>query len=376
MKTSILCALLLVAACGDNDRVGATAGGPDAGATGPGLATAVIVAGDFNVTGVLTTVRVPSGAITPNAVAGVAGGDPQLRRFGDEIFVINRASGDNVTVLDQSTLALVKQYATGSGLNPQDVAVIGRTMYVAALAATGVIVIDRDAADAKPTLIDLSSLDSADGHPDCVSVAAVGDRLFAACGILDAHFAPRGPAKIAVIDPVAKKLVSSFELPDKNPIGYLVSVPAWNNDLVIGLAPSFQDFATGCLARITTSGTPAAAGCAVTNAALGGVANHYELSPDGMSLWIDATAYDKDFNLSGKVVTLDLGTKQLGPAPMTPPSMVATDLAACPNGYAVVVDGTIGKAGVRIFQPDGKETTAGAEDIGRAPGFGNNTVCY
>lgn len=367
--------LVLVAACGDN--VGSsgpvTGDTPDAGV--PGVSTAVIVAGDFNVTGVLSTVRVPSGVVTPNAVAGVAGGDPFLRRFGDELFVINRASGDNVTVLDRGSLGLVAQYATGAGTNPQDVAVIGRTMYVAALAAPGLIVIDRDHADAAPTTIDLSSLDP-DGDPDCVSVVAAADKVFAACARFDAHFAPRGNAVIAVIDPATRKMIDHFELPAKDPIGYLVPVPGLGGDLVIGLAPSFQDTSTGCLARVKTAGTPAANGCAVTNAALGGVANHYEVSPDGAALWIDATIYDASFNLSGKVVALDLATMQLAPAPMTPSTMIATDLAACPNGYAVVVDGTMGKAGVRIFGPDGVETTAGAVDIGRAPGFGNGAVCY
>ncbi|HTJ42001.1 MAG TPA: hypothetical protein VL463_07875 [Kofleriaceae bacterium] len=374
MKRTLI-ALLAVAACGDNLKGTGTGPGeqPDAGLSG--VATAVVVAGDFNVTGILTTVRVPSGTITPNAIAGVAGGDPFIRRYGDEIFVINRASGDNITVLARGSLALVGQFGTGAGMNPQDVAPVGDTLYVAALAASGILVIDRNDPKAEPKTIDLSSLD-VDGHPDCVSVIAAGDKLFAVCGTLDDHFAPRGNAKVAVIDPAQLKMTSSFELPSANPVGYLLQVPGLDGDLVMALAPDFQDFSTGCLARIKTTGTPAANGCAVTNAAIGGIANHFELAPDGKSLWIDSTAYDASFNLSGKVVALDLASLQLWPQAMTPPTMVATDLAACPNGYAVVVDSTFGKAGVRIFDALGHETTAGAEDIGRAPGFGNNVVCY
>ncbi len=374
MKPTILATLVFLAACGDNLQPTAHGGddGPDGG--GAGLATAVIVSGDFNITGVLSTMRVPQGVMRTNAVAGVAGGDPFVRHFGDETFIINRSSGDNVTILDAS-LRLVQQISTGAGGNPQDVAPVGRKLYIAELATTGVVVIDRDAPDARTT-IDLSSLDSVDGHPDCVSVAAAGDHVFAACGILDEHFQPRGNGKIAVIDTATDKMIASFELPAVNPVGYLMPVAGLGGDLVIATAPSFNDFTAGCLARVRTTGTPAANGCAVSNMAIGGIANHYEVSPDGKSLWIDSTAYDAQFNLSGKIVTLDLASDTLGASAMTPPAMIATDLAACPNGYAVVIDGTFGASGARIFRPDGVETTLGPVDIGRAPGFGNNMVCY
>src|SRR5262249_23177336 len=138
MKPTRLASLLSVplvaaglAGCGDNLAPSAT-GDHAADAAIPGVATAVLVAGDFNVTGVLSTVRVPQGLVHPNAAAGVAGGDPVLRRFGDELFVVNRFNGDNVTVLARSTLGLVGQYATGPGSNPQDVAPVGRKLYVTA----------------------------------------------------------------------------------------------------------------------------------------------------------------------------------------------------------------------------------------------------
>jgi hypothetical protein len=369
MKNTILISLLLAActvkAPGSNQ--------PDGGGPGPDptFSTGVVVAGDFNVTGVLSTVRVPTGVVRPGAVAGVAGGDPFIRHYGSEVFVINRSSGDNVTVLDDASLGLVGQFATGDGSNPQDAVPIGNKIYVAALAAHGIVVIDRDD-PTKLGLIDLSSLDAVDGDPDCVSVAVGKDgKLYAACGILDAQFKPRGPGKIAVMDPVGGQLITSFDLPAVNPVGYLVGVAGLGGDLVIGTAPDFQDFTNGCLARVSAT----AATCAVSNHTLGGIANHYDVSPDGKSLWIDVTAYDASFNLSGKVIAMDLGTMAL--APVTPTTgVVAVDVAACPDGYALVVDGTTGKAGVRIFKADGTETTGGAIDIGMAPGFGNNTICY
>src|SRR4051812_1556859 len=113
--------LLLLPACGDN-----VPGGPDAAPDGPdiGAAKAAIVAGDFQSTGILSTVGAPSLEVTQNAVAGVASSDPVMRRIGDELFVINRLSGDNITILDSTTLSLTAQIATGAGSNPQDVAVV------------------------------------------------------------------------------------------------------------------------------------------------------------------------------------------------------------------------------------------------------------
>jgi hypothetical protein len=373
-KKAILISLAL-AACTSTPPGGI---GPGTGVPNPNFSTGVVVAGDYNVTGVLSTVRVPVGSVDANAVAGVAGGDPFVRHFGHQVVVINRASGDNVTVLDDQTFQLIGQYATGDKSNPQDALVDGDTIYVAALGATGLLAIDTTAAAPKPTVIDLSSLDI-DGHPNCVSVVKAGDKLFVACGILndsDPYLAPRGVGKIAVVDPAQGKMVASFDLANKNPIGYLVQVAGLGGDLVIGTAPSFTDFSTGCLERISTGATPALHGCAVSNHDLGGLANHYDVSPDGKSLWIDSTAYDASFNLSGKVVVLDLASGKLASNAMTPSTTVAVDVAACPDGNALVIDGTIGKGGARIYTADGSELTGGANDIGMAPGFGNNTICY
>ena len=105
-----LLVLSLLAACGDdNDNSGTPDAGPDAG---PVVATprAVVVAGDFNPgsPGVMSVVDVAAGTIQTNvAPAGAIGEDPILRQFGDELFVVNRAAGNNVTILDASTFALV-----------------------------------------------------------------------------------------------------------------------------------------------------------------------------------------------------------------------------------------------------------------------------
>jgi len=290
------------------------------------------------------------------------------------VFVINRASGDNITILD-GTLALAQQLSTGKGVNPQDVAQLGRRLYVPGLDTKGVVILDRDHPDARG-LVDLSALDP-DGKPDCVSAAIVNGRLFVACELLDEHYQARGKGVIAIVDPATNKMTGSFHIAAKNPVGYLVQVPALGDDLVIGTAPSYSDYSQGCLARVKTSGAPADQDdCVVSNKALGGLANHYEVSPDGKALWINVTAYDANFDESGRVVAFDLGAMTLAPKAMTPASMLAVDVAACPNGYAVVIDHTKDKMGARVFAPDGTETTLGAVDIGAPTGTGNNVICF
>src|SRR5262249_12324940 len=129
--------------CGDNAHgvspgSGSPDGGRDSGGSGSDgggsvAARAVVVAGDFNPghPGVLRTYDPATGMVHSNAGPALAvGDDPVLRHFGHELFIVNRADGNNVTILDDRTLAFADQLGTGAGSNPQDVAVVGDKLYV------------------------------------------------------------------------------------------------------------------------------------------------------------------------------------------------------------------------------------------------------
>lgn len=354
----ILFLLFLLPACGDNHG----GGGPDGAPDGPdtGAAKAAIVAGDFNATGILSTIGAPSLEVTPNAVAGVASSDPVVRRIGDELFLINRLSGDNITILDSTTLSLTAQIATGAGSNPQDVAVVGNKLYVAALGVGAILVIDRDHPDTV-NQIDLSSLDTFDQNPDCVSVAAVGDKVYAACGLLQ-QFSPIVNGKLVTIDTSDDSVAGSIDLPSMNPTGWF-STDA--GDLLIPLVPSYTDYSTGCLARITTGSTPTAT-CAVTNQTMAGFALRVI---DG---WAIVGAYDDSFNTTkGALVRVD------GGAAMSAPTEMLKDMAVC-GIYIFAGDRAMGAEGVRVFQIDGDaatELTTDPLDIGLPPGYGDGIAC-
>lgn len=373
LRSKILVLVLLAAACGDNGSVDgpdATAGDPDAGvdAVLPPPTTAYVVSGDFGTTGVFSSIDVAAGTVTPNALAGVAGGDPFLRRIGDEILIVNRDSGENVTILGGNPLALVDQFGTGGGSNPQDVAAVGNKLYVPALGTAGVVVIDR--ATRMTRTITISG--DADGHPDCVSALAVGTKVFVACGLLD-NFAATVPGKIAVIDTATDTVTTSFDMPARNPIGLFARGGAsLGGDLLIGTAPSFTDYTSGCLVRVSTGASPAAS-CLISNQDLGGLANHVEVAPDDGTPWVAVTGYagpgfDNPF---GRLRSVVAASGEAGPVLSTAAQRI-DDVAACAGGYVVTADGAAG--GVRIWK-DGAERTTAALEIGRPTGFGNNMVC-
>ena len=377
--------LALLAACGGEDENilptldGPTAdidapSGPDA--PGPIKPTAVAVTGDFSVTGVFSTIDVADRVVTANALAGVAGGEPWIRKFGNELFIVNRAGGNNITIVGTSPFRFIDQFGTGGGTNPQDVAVVGDKMYVPLFDARGGLkVINR--VTRAVTEISLASLDS-DMVPNCISAAAVGTKVFVACDIFDENFQTRGPGQIAVIDTTTDQLVTTFALSSANPFGRFIATPAtshFGGDLLIPTAPSLTNYSTGCLERISTGGAPAANGCAVTNAMIGGYVGGGEAAVDGGMLWLAVIALNPDFtNDFGQLRSIDLADGTLGDVISSETSFIA-GAATCPGGSIVAADTTFGAAGVRIYSGTAETTTAPL-DIGRPVNAPNGLVCF
>jgi hypothetical protein len=376
-RSPTLLLLLAVAACGDNLSATHDAGvrrdAADDG-THASLVRAVAVSGDFTATGILSTLDIDTLAMVRNAVTGVAGVDPVVRLIDNDLLIVNRAGGDNVTILDATSLILKEQLATGVSSNPQDVAVKGNKLYVPALDTAGVVVLTRGSATR--TTIDLSTaLGDPDGKPDCVSAYLVGSDLYVACDLLDPSFAPRGPGKVAVIDTTTDTVRTTVTLPYANPQGFFIQTPqssVFNGDLLIALMPNYLDLPQGCLARVTTGTTPTAA-CAMTNAETNGLQTHMGVqpSPNDDLLWM---AVATDFS-TGTLRAFDLKTGTLWSQPTSAASELISDLAVCPDGSIVASDTTFNAGGLRVYR-DGSERTTDPLSIGLPPGFGNNLVCY
>ena len=370
--------VLLLVACGDNKTTPDARGPGDSGSDGRNpVPRAVAVAGDFGSPGVGTISKLEIDAlmISQNLVPGAVLGDPVLRTYGGKLYVINRFGSNNITILDAKTLALEDQISTGANSNPQDVAVVGNKLYVPALGTAGVVVITRGAT--AQTTIDLSALDTAgadDGQPDCMSAYAVGTKVYVACGLLD-NFAAAENGKVAVIDSTTDTMTGSVTLNYRNPYGFFVQSPVdstYVGDLLIATVPSFVDYATGCIERISTGATPTAA-CGLTNTELAGYANKLAIGDD--ALYLAVGTLDSSFsNPTGKLRAFDLGTGTLAASPLSPTSQLIVDVAACPGGQVVATDQTLNAGGLRVWR-DGVERTTETISIGMPPTT-NALVCY
>lgn len=375
----ILATCAVLGACGDNLGAPPDASvpaAPDAGEPAPDAgvsATAFVVAGDYMGTGIASTIALPAGTVAQNVAAGVASGDPAVRHHGDRIYIINRFGADNVTVLDAGSFELIAQISTGAGSNPQDVAARGSTLYVAALNAPGILVLDVERpGDGVIQTIDLSALDPADGLPDCGSIYLVEDTLYATCGLLQ-NFAPVGPGKVAIIDAASGTLTGSIDLETSNPVGFLQPAPAGSalaGDLLVATV-DFGALTTGCIERIRTGDAPEA-GCLVENQALGGYASDLAAGADD-TLYL---AIIRGYGAGGPdavMTSYDLGASQLRPAPISPAEQRIFDVAWCPGDLLLAADAERG--GVRVYAADGSELTDDALDVGLPP-VSNGTVCF
>lgn len=351
------CSALLLPACGN--------GGSSTNL--PVQNRAVIVAGDFTpgAPGVMASLDMETTAVTQGvAPNGAVGDDPMIRRFGDELFVVNRADGNNVTILDAITLAPVEQLATGAGSNPQDVAVIGDQLYIPALGTPGVVVVERGTGTTRQ--IDLSALDAVDGLPDCVSAIALGTRVVVACGLLD-NFVANTPGVIAVIDTAAGDAVTTFELLHRNPFGVFERTP--DDHLVIPTVPDFVDFSTGCLEEVDVAARTST--CAISNQDIGGFAGRVDF--DGDDMYFAVASFGAEGAI-GNVQKLDRVTGSHTGA-LTPSSQVVVDFSICPGNQLVVADATQAANGLRVYVDDA-EVTAAPLPIGLAPASNHGISCY
>ncbi len=374
MKTTAFLVLALAACSSKTPAMPDAAIAQDADVSHP---TAVVVAGDFTAghPGVMSKLDVASMTVTQNiAPQGAVGDDPIIRKFDNLLYVVNRSDGNNVTILDATTFALVEQLGTGAGSNPQDVAVVADELFVPVYGGTGIVVLHRGT-----TTVDtvaLGAADDPDGHPDCNSVYAVDNSIFVSCELLDASFNPRGPGKIYVLDSASKTVSKTIAMMNPNPFGLFERAPG--NSVIAGdlVMPTvnFMD-GSGCVEHITTNQEAASAGCLVTNAKLGGYPTRIDFQTlmDGTVMMMMAVAAS-DF-MHASLQGYDTGAAMLWPAPLSPDTEVIGDAVGCPNNSIVVSDTTMAANGLRIYA-DLKESTTAPLPIGLAPKSAQGLVCY
>ena len=176
--------------------------------------------------------------------------------------MVNRFGQDNITILDPARLTDRPNLDRGR-IEPAGRRPVGDRLYVAALAAPGLLVIDPTRPDEGVVdTIDLSRLDPKDGLPDCVSVVAVGDQVVAVCSVLDESFTPRGPGQVALI--AGGKVVDTVPMTQVRPFGLAQAAPAGDSVLITTVLDFADLDAGGCVERVAIGkGTLEASACLV-----------------------------------------------------------------------------------------------------------------
>jgi hypothetical protein len=381
MRSLAFVAFALVA-CGDNrPGIPPSGGDDDTTADAPVMPSAppraVAVAGDFTPgdPGVMSVLDIHTMAVTQNvAPAGAVDSDPILRKFGDELFVINRSS-NNITILKASDYSLVEQIGTGAGSNPQDVAVMGDKLFVPVYGGSGIVELTRGSTTITP--VDLA-MDDPDGQPNCASIYRVDNDLYVACQNLDGSFIPRTLGKIYVVDAttLAVNAAKTVTLTYQDPFSLIERVPggAMAGDLVVATASDFSG-TSGCAERFTPGSTPTYRGCVAQNSDLAGYINRLDfltLQNNDTLMWLAVAEAFPNAALRG----FDLGTQTLWPDPLSPSTEEIVEAVACPDGSIVASDGATGSTGFRLYNSGAVEQTTSALSMGIAHVSGHGIACY
>lgn len=186
---------------------------------------AFVLTTDFS-TGSLSTVNLVTRAVSQDVEP--AGSDATFRWFQGNLYIVNRFGGDNVQVVDGTTLNTVHQWSTGNGSNPQDICFVSPTKAYVTRYESGDLLILNPQTGASPGVIHLGAFADADGIPEMAHMIRVERYVFVALERLSRpSYQPTDSSLVAVIDsqtdtvvdvdPVAPG-VQAILLTGKNPI--------------------------------------------------------------------------------------------------------------------------------------------------------------
>ena len=166
---------------------------------------AFVIASDYAGSGCLSVVDLATRSVS-RCVTPVSS-DACVRSFGGLVYVVNRFGQDNIQVVDPARgYATVRQFSTGNGSNPQDIAFASATKaYVSCLASASLLVVD-PSTGAGLGSISLAEYADRDGLQEAARMRCVGNRLFVALQRL-AQFLPTDSSLVAVIDTDADTVI-------------------------------------------------------------------------------------------------------------------------------------------------------------------------
>lgn len=193
-------------------------------------ARAFVIATDYRV-GALADACYANGALTVRPFLSGTHSDAVVRSSGNKIYVVNRYGGDNLQVLDKTTLRVLNQVsfkATQSETpNPQNIEVVNdNKAFVTLYGRNKLLVMDPTKttyAEARLNELDLAPyMDGrdTDGSPEASGMVMSGTRIYVGLQRLktaDFSYDPASGSVIVVVDTAANgSIVGSIELPGTN----------------------------------------------------------------------------------------------------------------------------------------------------------------
>jgi hypothetical protein len=352
----VACAGLLALAAG-----GAGAAAPD---------RALVLSTDYSTAYYSRLELQPPYAYTTNI--GSACADAAVRATADRAYILGRYGCDHVQVVDGATFATLRQFSTGNGTNPQDIALASATKAYVSLYERDYLAIFNPETGASLGTVSLAIFDDADGLPEAAGMTMVGDRLFVAVQRLDrnAGFTAAHPSFLAVVDCTTNQLVDAdpltpgvqgVPLTGRNPFGGL-EYDAVRRRVMVAEAGNFGALDGGV--EYVDPVTLHAEGFFVTEAQLGGEVN-------GVRLWTDCTGWAivNDLTYRTKLVRFDRCTHQvLGTAWQSSGFDLCDVEIDVVRGHVLASDRDLVLPGVRIFAAaTGAQLTSSPIGLGLPP---------
>lgn len=307
-----------------------------------------VLTSDFT-SGALARVTPATWAV--NDVVNTIHSDARARVVRETLYVVNRFGADNVQMVNPANNATIRQFSTGNGSNPSDIAVLSsRCAYVSRYESTDLWVVD-PATGAHTGTVSLAALADADGVPEMDRITVYGHYAFVSLQRVDrnAGFQPTDTALVAVVDTRADTLVDcdtatpgvqAIRLPRTNPATDFVREPS--GMLLIGCVGRYGQL-DGAVVRVDPVAL-APASVVISEATLGG-----DLGDLAWHSPTRAWAVISDASFNASVVRFDPAAGTLDGTLYAPGGFSVPDIGLDGAGRLWVCDNSFAAPGLRAY---------------------------
>lgn len=298
--------------------------------------------------------------------------DAVARYYDGFVYVVNRQGADNIQILDpRNNFSTVRQFSTGAGSNPQDVAFAGPTkMYVTRNESNTMWIVNPQTG-IQTGSIDFSPYADADGLCEMHQMFHYGDYLFVTVQRIDRNnnWTPVGDSYMAVIDMDTDAFVDTdpatpgvqpITLANANPFSEIQLDP-WSGNLYVacigylGLLDAGVEFVDPVLLE--------SAGTAMSETAALGDVLDVEIIDDNIGYCLIGNS-----SFATDLIRFDPSTGARTALIYAPGDWWLQDIDRAPTGELFLADRTPVRPGIRIYDANtGGEITTNPIDVGLPP---------